>query len=321
MRKETSLLNGLMLIFFTFISASTCLSQTSAQILFTSKGDDLLGKIYLMNATGGNAHRVGSLPGCYGHPEFSKDNKKILFDYSTGIISDKQIYIMNADGSDPKALTFGPSSSSGAKFTGDNQIVFSQTQQKGPAARYIMHGDGSDKKPFSFRTTSVGDVGDSDSFSFGPDGMILFAEHVMVQNVFLDQIFKVSTINGQVPQLIYFLEDFRLPVWCPDGSKIAYVDSGLTQAFATPNHEHDGIYLINSDGTNVVCILKIDFSQTVDKPASSGNGPGKNPVQLSREPSFSPDGKRLTFSLNKEGDDQVYVINTDGSGLVRLTSS
>lgn len=42
--------------------------------------------------------------------------------------------------------------------------------------------------------------------------------------------------------------------------------------------------------------------------------------QLSR-PSWSPDGERIVFASDGDGDDEIYVINRDGSGLGQLTNN
>ena len=36
-------------------------------------------------------------------------------------------------------------------------------------------------------------------------------------------------------------------------------------------------------------------------------------------PAWSPDGCRIAFIGDRDGNDQLYVMHTDGSGLVRLT--
>ena len=35
---------------------------------------------------------------------------------------------------------------------------------------------------------------------------------------------------------------------------------------------------------------------------------------------WSPDGRRIVFVSNRDGDSAIYAINTDGSGLTRLTN-
>jgi Tol biopolymer transport system component len=36
-------------------------------------------------------------------------------------------------------------------------------------------------------------------------------------------------------------------------------------------------------------------------------------------PAWSPNGRQLLFESNREGEDAIYRINFDGTGLVRLT--
>jgi len=38
-------------------------------------------------------------------------------------------------------------------------------------------------------------------------------------------------------------------------------------------------------------------------------------------PNWSPDGKKIAFASDRDGDSEVYVINVDGSGLVQLTEN
>ena len=85
------------------------------------------------------------------------------------------------------------------------------------------------------------------------------------------------------------------PAISPDGSMIAYSserhgDGGL----------RNRIYLINSDGSN---------EREVIIPGSSFS------------PAFSRDGRRIVFSSFRNGDSEIYVMNVDGSGQVRLTNA
>jgi len=53
---------------------------------------------------------------------------------------------------------------------------------------------------------------------------------------------------------------------------------------------------------------------------------GSDPIQLTRLgnwqtrfPEWSPDGSQIAFSSKHEGNEEIYVINADGSNLVNLT--
>jgi hypothetical protein len=77
----------------------------------------------------------------------------------------------------------------------------------------------------------------------------------------------------------------RDPAGSPDGSKIAFV--------------RDGIYVMNADGTDEAQLTKLaDF-----------------------EPAWSPNGKRIAFTSNRDGNWEIYVMNADGSGVTRLTNN
>src|SRR6266508_2657137 len=51
------------------------------------------------------------------------------------------------------------------------------------------------------------------------------------------------------------------------------------------------------------------------------------PVELGRvlpwdsQPSWSPDGQRIAFYSDRDGNGEIYVMNADGSGLTRLTDN
>jgi TolB protein len=97
------------------------------------------------------------------------------------------------------------------------------------------------------------------------------------------------------------------PSFSPDGQKIAY-DSFGVQA-SNPEGDQD-IYVMNADGTG--------------KTNLTNNGLG---VQ-DHIPYYSPDGQKIAYTSdggaqpsNPEGDQEVYVMNADGTGQKNLTNN
>ena len=85
-------------------------------------------------------------------------------------------------------------------------------------------------------------------------------------------------------------DEFELRVdWSPDGSKVAI--SGF-----------EDIWTVPADGTGVATPLV--------------TGPGINTA-----PSWSPDGRRLAFMSDRDGNFEIYVAGADGSGQTRLTDN
>jgi TolB protein len=82
------------------------------------------------------------------------------------------------------------------------------------------------------------------------------------------------------------------PVWSPDGRRLAYVS-------------------FESKKPVVYVHSLLDGRRHV-----AANFKGSNSA-----PAWSPDGKTLAVSLSREGGSQIFLINPDGSGVRRLTSS
>ncbi len=85
------------------------------RIVFTYGGD-----LWLVSAEGGTASRLTSHPGVEQFAKFSPDGKWIAF---TGQYDgDEQVYVMPADGGEPKQLTFYPARGPLAPRSSDNQV-------------------------------------------------------------------------------------------------------------------------------------------------------------------------------------------------------
>lgn len=128
----------------------------------------------------------------------------------------------------------------------------------------------------------------------------------------------------------------RTPKYSPDGSKIVFRGN-------VPNG-HSQIYLVNSDGSNLINLSHNSFN---DKdPVFSRDGQnivfssdragnydiyimeidGSNPIRLTMAsgdddvPEISPDGSKISFTSQRDGNFEIYQMNLDGSNLVRLTN-
>jgi Tol biopolymer transport system component len=95
--------------------------------------------------------------------------------------------------------------------------------------------------------------------------------------------------------------DDRDAVWSPNGKQIAFR--------STRDNVLGEIYVMNADGTEVVRLT--------------------NSIGSNDEPSWSRDGKQIVFTSNRGAvdpasgnfdDDDVYVMNADGSNVIRLTN-
>jgi Tol biopolymer transport system component len=150
---------------------------------------------------------------------------------------------------------------------------------------------------------------------------------------------KIYVINSDGTNMKVIGEGIR-PDWSYNGRKIAFVRRD-------PNGNDEGIYTMDSDGSNVNRILKIDigfsvwhlrwspdntqilFSKFIPNVTNDTTYiidlDGRN-LKLFRDPSFrscwSPDGKSIAFTGLIEPDDlgHIYIMGVDGSNLTKLTN-
>jgi hypothetical protein len=115
-------------------------------------------------------------------------------------------------------------------------------------------------------------------------------------------------------------------------------------AFRSNMNGNGEIYVINSDGSNIINITRYIADEA--SPAWSPDGRkisfmvnhgtnqiyimnvnGSNAINLSpdatndSDPTFSPDGTKIAFQTSRDGNYEIYVMNTDGSTPVNLTYS
>jgi TolB protein len=82
-------------------------------------------------------------------------------------------------------------------------------------------------------------------------------------------------------------------VWSPDGTKILFVSLGYVDGAFNVD-----VYVMNADG-----------SQRVRLTTTAGGD---------FEPSWSPDSRKIAFSSQRNGREEIYIINADGTGEHRL---
>jgi len=128
------------------------------------------------------------------------------------------------------------------------------------------------------------------------------AQNISGKIVYADNPGRIQIINADGTGQTQLTEGGSLiddePVYSPDGSRIAF---SRQSGFKTD------ICIMNANGTNVVTVISSDAA------LESHN----------RKPSWSPDGTKIVFTSNRSGSGktEIWMANTDGSGLLRLTTS
>jgi Tol biopolymer transport system component len=301
--------------------------------------------VYVMQADGTGVQRLTRHEGWDGSPAWTPDGQAIVF-YSQQD-GEPRIYRMNKDGSAPRALSAKDEPALSPTFTPEGRLAFA-ARRSGRWTIVSTAPDGSDLRvesdtardywgpaydPTSGRLVCYG-VGPSDETArFESDLPGPFLAHPPRQVVLPDRTLSMYPVRGYLPALnpdgseVATSEAFsRLVISRLDGShKRTIFDRvkkdryrGEHSAWG-PTWSADGQWLafnvgapFAADAENVdIWKIRPDGSQAVNLTAGS---PANDAL-----PDFSPDGRRIVFRSARDGNDEIYVMNADGTGARRMT--
>lgn len=292
--------------------------------------------IYLMNADGTNQTRLTTEGG--QHPKFSPDGSMIAFFRSAGLRA--ELYIMSADGLVEARLTDEPYSVGHFTFSPDgSKLLYFTYSSDGSSHDYsvgeiiAIDADGGNR----INLTNMPGVADH-SPEFSPDG---------------NRIAFVSNRDGAAPRL-YVMNADGTGVTPP----LTPVEHSITDLiFFNPDTDRDGALDLcdncpttpnpgqanaDDDASGDACDLDDDndglldeadncsLSANTDQTNTDGDAEGNacdadddNDDVLDERDNcpLVPNGEEILFSTNRDGNNEIYAVNKNGTGgLRRLTN-
>lgn len=248
----------------------------------------------------------------------------------------REIYIMNADGSDQQRLTNNLTIDDHPTWSPDGTtIAFLGERETGGFAIFRMNADGTKKQEI----TSVNETTFWWSMSWSPDGrQIAFNDGA--------SLFIVS-VGGRGRRL---LTTGRQPDWSPDGSKILFgIEYGPFPQAALP------LRTIQPDGTNLLLLSRettewwtydvearwsptgedivfrvVDWANFDRLEVSSSDGTERSVIydgntavgSWPANPDWSPDGTKVVFDLTWAGSpDREVFVKVEGGRKFQLTNT
>ena len=245
-------------------------------------------------------------------PEWSPNGTKISASGSSlsdaGNCCSRNVYVMDADGTNVQRLTNTPSASEGEDYEptwapDGSWLAFTSTRNEGPGDPdnptsnfsddreiYRMKADGTNETQLTATSSRYTD----EQPSISPDGTkIAFASNRHWDTTGVDQldIYIMNADGTGEPRRLTFdaaptypLEtQSQNPAWSPDGTRIAYE--------STRGFEGKGeIFVMNADGSG--------------QPINVSNHP-----DWDTDPAWSPDGTQITFTSERAGQRDIWAVD------------
>ena len=274
-------------------------ASTAVVLVVQCSSDAQLASIAYVSGTSGNAdihvitpngvdRRITTQAGADVDPAWSPDHSKIAF------ASDRDgrldIYVMNADGTDPVRLTTaGVANYSPAWSPDGERIAFVSERDRNPEI-YAMDADGRNQ------TRLTNDANADLEPDWSPDGKRIAFHRDNWQTDAINGIYTMRSDGTDVKQLTVSYRGDWEPAWSPDGGKIV---------FARASFYTTDLYIVNADGTG-------ELQLTSTLPFVTG-------------PTWSPDGVYIAFASVPSGDDgsksDILVMDSNGSSAKPIKAS
>ena len=242
---------------------------------------------------------------------YGQEKNRILFGSDRD--GTPEIYVMDADGANLVRLTTDAwvqilpvTEVTSLAWSPDGTRIAFIANRGGDRRIFVMNADGTDLVRLTDHHAGNG------SPAWSPDGRrIAFTSNRSGDN----EIFVINADGTELANWTHHPADGTAPAWSPDGDRIAFTSnrSGNNEIYMM-NTEIEGLRYSRSDGTEVseerynkllpflkgeVIALGADLIQLTDHPAHDIS------------PSWSPDGRRIAFTSNRSGDNEIYIIDPE----------
>jgi Tol biopolymer transport system component len=260
-------------------------SPTRQQVAYTAYRAELRSEIHILNLSG---VKQASTSSSYDkNPVWSSDGRMAFTSFRD---VNYEIYVMNADGSAQTNLTHNPAYDADPAWSPNGRRIAFVSNRDDNGEIYVMNDDGSAPRRLTHNLVS-----DTHPV-WSPDGQRIAYVSDEGGN---SEIYVINADGSGQTNLTRTPADDTDPIWSPDGAQLAFA------SYRSGNSE---IYVVNVPNELPVENLPTPTNLTQN-------------AAYDWNPVWSPDGKRLAFVSDRDGNFEIYVMNADGSDQKNLTQN
>jgi len=267
-----------------------CTQTTGAlEAIVSTTGVDLDPDGYTLVLDGGASSQPVGINGMVTFDDLAPGMRQVEL---TGVAANCTV-----SGSNPRMVDVTAGSTASTTFNVEctdvirDQIVFSSSRD-GNLEIYVMNPDGSSQTRLTNNSSTEADP------AVSPDGSKIAFISDTDGNL---EIFIMDADGTNIQQITFTADASNVgPKWSPDGTKLVFSRVTTSQPSGQVTQIID-IFTINVDGSGENN-LTMDQSNDID-------------------PDWSPDGNRIAFSSDRDGDFEIYTMNTNGTGILQLTTN
>ena len=181
--------------------------------------------------------------------------------------------------------------------------------------------------------------GDDEAPLWSPDGeKLAFISH-QDGNA---EVYLMASDGGRAIRITAKPPEDRLGAWSPDGEWLAFARGGSAEERGLWLRNPDGVNLVHltdendsnpvwsPDGKHIVFVRETDGNADLYLASRLKDGTWQDDVELTRltqheeddlAPAWSPDGDSIAFVTFRDGNGEIYIMESDGSRQLRLTTN
>jgi Tol biopolymer transport system component len=245
-------------------------SPDKAFIVFQRSLDTHITSISVVNTNGGDIKRITNTASFYQFPAWSPDGKRIAFCQSRtaslgGNIVRENVFMMNADGSGTKQITFSTAQDTDwlPKWLPDGKRIAYLYTETGFYNIGIVDTTTLDRDKVNVQINVPANEWSIPWFDLSPDGKtIVFTNDVNRKAWNEDrEIFSIDLATSEMKQLTKNEYQDDYPCWSPDGKRILFGRYDWKTYYGSPHPsgwdplkdytcDYCGLYIMNADGSN-----------------------------------------------------------------------